>query len=123
MIAAVGTVCRSANDAWKARVDSTPTILDQHRGMAAQVATEMRRMRAEVEADQSALRDRRDALEVMLAATPAAGWAEAVEKARYLLSLFAETPAAADPRRQKLMADLNADFERLLAEQSHSTGP
>jgi hypothetical protein len=112
MIAAVGTVCRSANDAWKARVDSTPTILDQHRGMAAQVATEMRRMRAEVEADQSALRDRRDALEVMLAATPAAGWAEAVEKARYLLSLFAETPAAADPRRQKLMAD-----------QSHSTGP
>jgi len=123
VIAAVGTFCRSANDAWKARVDSTPTILDQHRGMAAQVATEMRRMRAEVEADQSALRDRRDALEVMLAATPAAGWAEAVEKARYLLSLFAETPAAADPRRQKLMADLNADFERLLAEQSHSTGP
>jgi hypothetical protein len=104
-------------------VDSTPTILDQHRGMAAQVATDLRRMRAEVEADQFALRERRDALEGLLVATPAAGWAEAVEKARYLLSLFAETPAAADPRRQKLMADLLADFERLLGEQSRPAGP
>lgn len=123
MIVAVGTFCADAPTIWKARVDSTPTILDQHRGMAAQVATDMRRMRAEVEADQSALRERRDALEIMMTATPAAGWAEAVEKARYLLSLFAETPAAADPRRQKLMADLNADFERLLAGQSHATDP
>jgi hypothetical protein len=90
--------------------------------MAAQVATELRRMRAEVEADQSALRERRELLEGFLIATPVVGWAEAVEKARYLLSLFAETPAALDPRRQKLMADLLADFERLLGESSDPDG-
>ena len=99
-----------------AAVDTNPTVLDEHRGMAAQVATELRRMRAEVEADQSALRERRDALETLLASSRSTGWADAVEKARYLLSLFAETPAAADPRRQTLMNNLLADFERLLGE-------
>ena len=73
-----------------------------------------RRLRADVEADQAALRDRRESLEKVLIAAPAADWAEAVDKARYLLSLFAETQAAADPRRQKLLQDVIADFERLL---------
>lgn len=91
-----------------------PTNLDDHRGMAAQAATELRRMRAEVEADQASLRERRDELERLLAAAPAADWADAVEKTRYLLSLFAETSAAADPRRQALMVGLLADFDRLL---------
>ena len=90
------------------------TNLDDHRGMAAQVATELRRMRAEVEADQTSLRERRDELERLLAAAPSADWAEAVEKARYLLSLFIETSAAADPRRQALVNGLLADFDRLL---------
>ena len=90
------------------------TNLDDHRGMAAQVATELRRMRAEVEADQTSLRERRDELERLLAAAPSADWAEAVEKTRYLLSLFVETSAAADPRRQALVNGLLADFERLL---------
>jgi hypothetical protein len=98
-------------------VDRT-TNLDDHRGMKARAATELRRMRAEVEADQAVLRQRRDELETLLAAAPSADWAEAVEKTRYLLSLFAETPAAADPRRQKLMNDLLSDFDRLL---SHPT--
>ncbi len=93
-----------------------PTSLDEHRGMAAQVATELRRRDAEVEADQAALRERREELEKLLTAAPSGSWAEAVEKARYLLSLFAETPAAADPRRQKLIKDLLSDFERLLRE-------
>ena len=93
-----------------------PTSLDEHRGMAAQVATELRRLRAEVEADQAALRERRNQLEILLTAAPCANWPEVVEKARYLLALFAETPAAADPRRQKLINDLLADFERLLKE-------
>src|SRR5215212_9447231 len=93
-----------------------PTLLDEHRGMAAQVATDLRRMRAEVEADQAALGKRREDLEKLLASAPCANWFEAAEKTRYLLSLFAETPAAADPRRQKLMNDLLADFERLLGE-------
>ena len=91
------------------------TNLDDHRGMAAQVATELRRMRAEVEADQTSLRERRDELERLLAAAPSADWAEAVEKARYLLSLFIETSAAADPRRQALVNGLLPDFERLLS--------
>src|SRR5687768_14129533 len=46
----------------RAMVDRT-TNLDDHRGMAAQAATELRRMRAEVEADQVALRQRRNDLE------------------------------------------------------------
>ena len=60
--------------------------LDVHRGMAAQKATELRRLLVGVQADQAALKARQDALEEMLAALPAAGWPEAVEKARYLLT-------------------------------------
>ena len=99
-----------------------PTSLDEHRGMAAQVATELRRKRAGVKADQAVLRQRRDDLETVMAAAPSATWSEAVEKARYLLSLFAETPAAADPRRQKLVKDLLLDFERLLKESPEARG-
>jgi hypothetical protein len=40
---------------------------------------------------------------------------DAAGKARYLLSIFATTPAAQDPRRQRLIADLLADFIRLSA--------
>jgi hypothetical protein len=87
--------------------------LDQHRGMAAQKATEMRRLLAEVEADHRALRLRQDELEKFLLAAPASTWHEAAEKARYLLTLFAATPAAQDPRRQKLIADVLDDFGRL----------
>ncbi len=91
-----------------------PTSLDDHRGMMAQKATDQRRLRAEVEADQAALRDRQEALETMLAAAPATSWAEAVEKARYLLGIFAESPAAEDPRRRILIENVLADFDRLL---------
>ena len=94
--------------------------LDVHRGMAAQKATELRRLLVGVQADQAALKARQNELEEMLAALPAAGWPEAVEKARYLLTLFAETPAAEDPRRQRLIADVLADFERLLGDSTHS---
>ena len=87
--------------------------LDQHRGMAAQKATELRRLLADVEADQKALRLRQDELESHLLAAPAANWHEAAEKARYLLNLFAATLAAQDPRRQKLIDAVIADFERL----------
>ena len=90
--------------------------LDEHRGMAAQKATELRRLRIGVQSDQAALKARQDTLEKMLLALPAAGWPEAVEKARYLLTLFGETPAGEDPRRQRLIADVLADFERLLGE-------
>jgi hypothetical protein len=43
--------------------------LDQRRGMAAQRATDLRRLLANVEADQSALRLRQDELEAHLLAT------------------------------------------------------
>lgn len=92
------------------------TNLDEHRGMAAQKATELRRLRIEVELDQAALRARQEELEGMLAAAPATSWPEAVEKARYLLGLFAQTPAGEDPRRRRLIGRVMADFDRLLGE-------
>jgi hypothetical protein len=90
-----------------------PIVLDEHRGMAAQQATEIRRRLAEVEADQAALRARRSELEKFLLAAPAATWRDAAEKARYLIGLFAATSVARDPRRQKLIAAVLDDFSRL----------
>ena len=87
--------------------------LDQHRGMAAQKATELRRLLADVEANEKTLRLRQTELEAHLLAAPAVNWHEAAEKARYLLGLFAATTAARDPRRQKLIAAVIADFDRL----------
>lgn len=88
--------------------------LDKRRGMAAQKATDVRRLRIEVEEDHAALKARQDELESFLVAAPAENWPEAVEKARYLLGLFARTPAADDPRRQRIIATLLSDFDRLL---------
>jgi hypothetical protein len=93
-----------------------PTNLDAHRGMAAQKDTDLRRLRSEVEADQEALRLRQAELEGLLAASPAANWPEAVEKARYLLRLFAQSVDATDPRRRKLVDQVMADFDHLLGE-------
>jgi hypothetical protein len=87
--------------------------LDQHRGMAAQKATGLRRLLTEVEANERTLRLRQAELETHLVAAPAASWQEAAEKARYLLNLFANTLTAQDPRRQKLIAAVLDDFERL----------
>jgi len=90
--------------------------LDRHRGMAAQKATKLRRLLADVEANEKALRVRQEELESHLLAAPAKNWDEAAEKARYLLNLFAATLAAEDPRRQKLIAAVLADFSRLSEE-------
>ena len=87
--------------------------LDRHRGMAAQKATGLRRLLSEVEANERVLRLRQAELETHLIAAPAANWQEAAEKARYLLNLFANTLTAQDPRRQKLIAAVLDDFERL----------
>jgi hypothetical protein len=93
-----------------------PIDLDQHRGMSAQKATGLRRLLAEVEANERTLRLRQDELETQLLAAPAANWHEAAEKAGYLLNLFAATLRAQDPRRQKLIAAVLADFKRLSGE-------
>ena len=90
--------------------------LDQRRGMAAQKATGLRRLLADVEANEKQLRLRQDELEEHLMAAPAASWQEAAEKARYLLNLFAATVVSQDPRKQKLIAAVIADFKRLSGE-------
>ncbi|HEY6991243.1 MAG TPA: hypothetical protein VH369_22795 [Bryobacteraceae bacterium] len=90
--------------------------LDQHRGMAAQKATKLRRLLADVEANEKVLRLRQDELEAQLLAAPATNWQEAADKARYLLKLFADTIAAQDSRRQKLITAVLADFTRLAGE-------
>jgi hypothetical protein len=90
--------------------------LDERRGMAAQKATDLRRLLADVEANETALRVRQNELEAHLIAAPAANWPEAAEKARYLLNLLGATLSAQDPRRQTLIAAVLADFQRLSAE-------
>jgi len=96
--------------------------LDGRREMAAQKATRRRRQLARAETDRAALRASQEELEQLLRAGTANGWGEAVAKARYLLILLAQTPAAEDPRRATLIADVFADFERLLAESKHPPG-
>ena len=90
-----------------------PVELDKHRGMAAQRATDLRRQLHEIEADQAALKQRQGALETFLNAAPATTWAEAAERACYLLRLFAATPEAQDPRRRQLIASVVDDLKRL----------
>jgi hypothetical protein len=99
-------------------VTEKTTELDTHRGMAAQKATELRRLRIEVENEHAALKTRQEELERFFLSAPAENWSEAIEKTRYLLGLFALTSAAQDPRRQELIKRLRADFDRLLSEQS-----
>ena len=93
--------------------DPKPTDLDAHRGMAAQKATEDRRHTAEVMTNRAMLRQHQDELEHALSAGPAANWAEAVEKARYLITLFAATPEGRDPRHRKLILGALDDIQRL----------
>ena len=90
-----------------------PVDLDKHRGMAAQKATELRRLLADVQANDKALHLRQDELESRLLSAPAANWREAAEKARYLLKLFAASSSAQVSRRQKLIAAVLRDFQRL----------
>ena len=71
-----------------------PVELDEHRGMAAQKSTEIRRRLYEVQAEQAALRRRREEFERHALAAPSTMWAEAAAKARYLILLFAETSEA-----------------------------
>jgi hypothetical protein len=93
-----------------------PVELDQHRGMAAQKATELRRLLAKVAANERALRATQEELEAQLIAAPASNWEEAADKVRYLLSVFAATPSGQDPRRKILIQAVLDDFSRLCRE-------
>jgi hypothetical protein len=74
--------------------------LDRHRGMAEQKATKLRRLLADVEANEKALRVRQEELESHLVATL----------------------AAEDTRRQKLIAAVLADLSRLSEESLSAFG-
>ena len=93
-----------------------PVDLDQHRGMSAQRATELRRLVAEVAANEKALRVTQEELEMQLIAAPARTWEEAADKVRYLLSLFAATQSGQDLRRKILIKAVLNDFDRLSGE-------
>lgn len=62
--------------------------LDQHRGMASQKATELRRLLADVEANEKTLRARQEELETHLLAAPAGNWPDAAEKRATCSSCF-----------------------------------
>jgi len=94
-------------------VSDPPVDLDKHRGMAAQKATDIRRVVADVEANAKTLRDRQNAVEIQLLAAPATSWPEAAAKARYVLNLYAANLAPADTHHRDLVAAVLADFTRL----------
>ena len=104
---------RQPEERYEAMKDE-PVDLDEHRGMAAQIATDVRRQRLhEFQADQTALRRRQEELEKLLLAAPAENWPEAAAKAQYLIQLFAATLEAQDPRRKELIAHALDDLTRL----------
>jgi hypothetical protein len=94
-------------------LNKNPVDLDKHRGMAAQKATDIRRVLADVEANAKLLRDHQDVVEAQLLAVPASSWLEAAAKARYVLNLYASELAPADSHHRDLVATVLADFARL----------
>jgi hypothetical protein len=102
------------NKSTRARpVTDKPLELDKHRGMAAQKATDIRRVLAEVENNAKDLRDRQTVIENQLLSSPAASWPEAAAKARYVLNLYAADLGPADTHHRDLVAAVLADFVRL----------
>jgi hypothetical protein len=99
-------------------VTETPIELDKHRGMAAQKATDIRRVIAEVEANAKLLRDKQGVVESQLLAVPATSWPEAVAKARYLLNLYSASLAPNDTHHRDLVAAVLADLTRLSGEET-----
>ena len=96
----------------------TPIELDKHRGMAAQKATDIRRVIAEVEANAKLLRDKQGVVESQLLAVPATSWPEAVAKARYLLNLYSASLAPNDTHHRDLVAAVLEDLARLSGEET-----
>jgi hypothetical protein len=94
-------------------MNDKPLDLDKHRGMAAQKATDIRRILAEVENNAQALRDRQGLLENQLLSVPATSWPEAAAKARYVFNLYVTGLAPGDTHHRDLVAAVLADFARL----------
>jgi hypothetical protein len=100
-----------------------PVDLDRRRGLAAQKATDLRRLLCEVEANEAALRKRQEEVESQLLAEPAESWQQAAEKARYLLGRYAATMAGGDARTARLIAAVMQDFDRLAQDDQRIAGP
>ena len=94
-------------------VTDEPLDLDKHRGMAAQKATDIRRVLVDVETNARELRDRQRVLENQLLSVSAASWPEAAANARDVLNLYAAGLAPADTHHRDLVAAVFADFARL----------
>lgn len=97
-------------------MNDRPIELDRHRGMAAQKATDLRRLVADAEADAKMLRDRQLEIEAQLLTVPATTWPEAAAKARYVLNLYAAALDPQDSQHRNLVAAVLADFGRLADE-------
>lgn len=90
-----------------------PVNLDERRGLGARASSESRRNFLEFEAQQVALRRRRNDIDALLAAGPATNWREAVTAARLLITQFAATHEARDSRCQRLIQRTLNDLGRL----------
>ena len=95
-----------------------PIDLDRHRGMAAQKATDIRRVLADVEANAKLLRDKQGVVEIQILAAPAVSWSEAVAKARYVLNLYSASLPPSDTHHRDLVAAVLADLTRLAGEET-----
>jgi hypothetical protein len=84
--------------------------------MAAQKATDIRRVILDVEANAKLLREHQAAVELQLLEVPAETWAEAVAKARYVLNLYAAGLPPADTHHRDLVTVVLADLTRLAGE-------
>ncbi len=94
-------------------MNDDPIPLDQHRGMAAQKATDLRRQLSTVQAEQTAVKARQKEFEKLLETVPAQSQQEAVIKARYLVQLYAETREGSDPARARLIAQSLKELDQL----------
>jgi len=84
--------------------------------MAAQRATDIRRVVAEVEVKAKLLRDQQCVVEIELLAVPATSWPEAVAKARYVLNLYSANLPPSDTHHRDLVTAVLADLTRLAGE-------
>lgn len=96
-------------------MDDRPVDLDEHRGTAGRMETEIRRHSLkDLNADLEALHRRMEELEAHLLAEPAETWPEVAMKAEYLIRLYGKTPEGQDMRRQRLVRRALADLARLI---------
>ena len=99
-------------------MNEPPIELDKRRGMAAQKATDIRRILADVEANAKLLRDKQGVVEIQILAAPAASWPEAVAKARYVLNLYSAGLSPTDTHHRDLVTAVLADLTRLSGDET-----